>query len=654
MVNLVVFLALILSFSVAFHFARPRATRLLPGTNFNEGGMRLFLTMNDEDVEDKIRLHDYKGAYSIIRKNPMATLRFEDAQEILNNVDSLNPETGDVSHDSREVIEASAYVYRRLERQGILKGFGCVGGVYPEKSTEISPLKLERVTGLNVEAFTPRQRTTYWRLAGISFCFLQLLFGQKLGVDPLVTTIPASLALLVSDQIFLKGACFETVYQTLFPEYKENIIYHEAGHFFISYLLGVPVRGCVTNAWEARKYPDIRGQAGTIFYDNRLEEELNRQKISRTSLDRMTVVVMAGIAAEALKFGRAEGGAADEQTLISFFSSVSPPWNIVRVQGQARWGVLQAILLIKEHQAAYDALVEALREGRPVGDCIDVIEKNLPEILPAAVRRDEMEASRRRKDTDLLMRYVQKMTYSVGGVLVSSADTNTGSGDRQLIATAKSNDDGIANGNVEDVQDSINLFTEKIRKLSSAVESGQLDIHKAQSRGGGIWVNNLDAKKPIEDCSSSSGSGSGSTTTTTTQSPLGLSKPIEGYEERMVEKYGVEMRSSEDVKIRPTSVDIFGSTMLKVDNEVSVKMSSPNGVNLMLVENSDSESESESVSDEDMDPKQMLKSSRGYMMKKVELVETERQKRVEEMSSWIDQLKCAIEYKEKHKENVSK
>ena len=46
----------------------------------------------------------------------------------------------------------------------------------------------------------------------------------------------------------------------------------------------------------------------------------------------MSVVVMAGIAAEALQFGRAEGGAADERTLIGFLSSVQPPWNMLRVQ----------------------------------------------------------------------------------------------------------------------------------------------------------------------------------------------------------------------------------------------------------------------------------------------------------------------------------
>ena len=45
---------------------------------------------------------------------------------------------------------------------------------------------------------------------------------------------------------------------------------------------------------------------------------------------------MAGIAAEALEYDRAEGGAADEKQLIELFSIIQPPWNIMKVQGQAR------------------------------------------------------------------------------------------------------------------------------------------------------------------------------------------------------------------------------------------------------------------------------------------------------------------------------
>ena len=45
---------------------------------------------------------------------------------------------------------------------------------------------------------------------------------------------------------------------------------------------------------------------------------------------------MAGIAAEAISFGKAEGGIADEKALVDFFTSIQPPWNVMRIRSQAR------------------------------------------------------------------------------------------------------------------------------------------------------------------------------------------------------------------------------------------------------------------------------------------------------------------------------
>ena len=271
-------------------------------------------------------------------------------------------------------------------------------------------------TGMSIASLTPMQRTTYWRLAGVGLCLLEYALGKSIGVDPLLTFIPATFTIFSIDQTFYRGAAFETVYQKIFPEYKKKIIYHEAGHFLLAYLLGIPVRGCVTNAWDARKYPDIKGQAGTIFYDPKLADELQNQKITRSSLDRMSVVIMAGIAAEAIRFGKAEGGAVDEQSLVGFLTSIQPPWNILRIQGQARWAAMQAILLIKEHEKSYDALCVALEKGESVGDAILAIEENLPFVLPSSQRIGDRKTRKKTMESDLLMRYIQKITWKVGGI----------------------------------------------------------------------------------------------------------------------------------------------------------------------------------------------------------------------------------------------
>jgi len=164
----------------------------------------------------------------------------------------------------------------------------------------------------------------------------------------------------------------------------------------LCYLLGVPLRGYVTSAWEARnKYPEIKGQAGTIFYDGRFADEIASGKVTRSSLNRLSIITMAGIAAEAIRYDRAEGGASDEQSLVSFFTSIQPPWTLARIQGQARWAVMQAVLLLREHKASYDALAQAMAEGKGLGDCVLAIEEHLPQTLPSMERRTEREAKKK-------------------------------------------------------------------------------------------------------------------------------------------------------------------------------------------------------------------------------------------------------------------
>ena len=318
------------------------------------------------------------------------------------------------------------------------------------------------------------QRTTYWRVAGIGFCLAEYALGKSLGIDPLTTLIPATFAIFATDQIFYRGAFFETVYQKLFPEYKKKIIYHEAGHFLLAYLLGIPVRGCVTNAWDASKYPEIKGQAGTIFFDPKLSDELLNQKITRTSLDRMSVVIMAGIAAEAVRFGKAEGGAVDEQSLVGFLTSIQPPWNILRIQGQARWAAMQAILLIREHEDSYDALCTALEEGKSVGDAIQAIENNLPIVLPSLQRILDRKTRKKTMESDLLMRYIQKVTWKVGGIEEVEYDGNIILGENphekqnlQFLGEKKAKAEKIRLENDEDIS---SIWKECLTDVATRIE----------------------------------------------------------------------------------------------------------------------------------------------------------------------------------------
>jgi hypothetical protein len=130
------------------------------------------------------------------------------------------------------------------------------------------------------------------------------------------------------------------------------------------------------------------GEAGTIFLDKVLFEQLEKSKISASSIDRYTTIVMGGIAAEALEFQNAQGGSSDEQAIILLMSLMNFPMD--RISTQARWAALRAVLVIKDNPEAFEALVKALTAGKSVGACVQAIEDamasiNRPFVPPAAV-----------------------------------------------------------------------------------------------------------------------------------------------------------------------------------------------------------------------------------------------------------------------------
>lgn len=70
---------------------------------------------------------------------------------------------------------------------------------------------------------------------------------------------------------------------------------------------------------------------------------------------------MGGIAAEALTFENAQGGGSDEQAIVLLMSMMN--FQMDRITTQARWAALRAVLILKDHPEAFEALVEALQAG---------------------------------------------------------------------------------------------------------------------------------------------------------------------------------------------------------------------------------------------------------------------------------------------------
>jgi hypothetical protein len=221
--------------------------------------------------------------------------------------------------------------------------------------------QLERFTELPIRAFRPSPTTArlYW-LGGAGACLLELGLAQVLQISPQPLFL-ATFAFVLADQT-LGGAWSEKVLWTLFPEIGERVLRHEAGHLLVAHLLGCPVQSLALGSWDAL-FKDTAGGglsgAGTSFFDPELNAASIKGRVTRSVVDRFSIIVMAGIAAEALCFGEAEGGSDDEESLTVFLSqTIQSNQNIPE---QARWAATNALTLLKEHRDVYDRLVTALQ-----------------------------------------------------------------------------------------------------------------------------------------------------------------------------------------------------------------------------------------------------------------------------------------------------
>ena len=277
-------------------------------------------------------------------------------------------------------------MYTTLKDLQHLRLFGAVDTKEPlaAGSHTVTPVLLEQVSGMSMQAMTPKPTNTLL-IAGVVLSAVEAFISAYFGLDFNVLVF-ATLAGAFADQVLVNGAIFDTFVKFFYPSINNKILRHEAGHFLAAYLLGCPVEGFVLSPWAARadaRFEKSGVTAGTSFFDPTLSEQINSSVVSRSSLDRYSIIVMAGIAAEAMLYGQADGGAGDEAALVSFLSQLNgspkpgklPPWNDISIRNQARWGALQAVLMMKEYRPCYDALVDTLERGGSLGDCIFAIEK---------------------------------------------------------------------------------------------------------------------------------------------------------------------------------------------------------------------------------------------------------------------------------------
>ncbi|XP_066317919.1 uncharacterized protein [Miscanthus floridulus] len=263
--------------------------------------------------------------------------------------------------------------YQFLVDRGVLAGFGKCKNIVLEGPREVTPTVLKEMTGLEAEKLAPKK----WGLSGSSpYVLVGFLGGVSFlltqGVD-LRPKLGAVLGLATADALFLGGTCLAQI-SCFWPPYKRRILVHEAGHLLTAYLMGCPVRGVILDPFVALRM-GIQGQAGTQFWDGKMEKELAEGHLSSTTFDRYCMILFAGIAAEALVYGEAEGGENDENLFRSLCILLNPPLSVAQMANRARWSVMQSYNLLKWHKKAHRAAVKALEDGHSLSIVIRRIEE---------------------------------------------------------------------------------------------------------------------------------------------------------------------------------------------------------------------------------------------------------------------------------------
>lgn len=156
------------------------------------------------------------------------------------------------------------------------------------------------------------------------------------------------------------------------PTHRHRVVRHEAGHFLVAHLLNVPVTGYTLSAWEAFRQGQP-GLGGVSFAMPELEAAVAEGVLSAQLVDRYCTVLMAGVAAEMIVYGEAEGGVDDRQALRSLWAQLKRSPSEAELK--QRWATLQAKNLLEAHPGAYEALVMAMERKEPVESCCDAIEQ---------------------------------------------------------------------------------------------------------------------------------------------------------------------------------------------------------------------------------------------------------------------------------------
>jgi len=193
------------------------------------------------------------------------------------------------------------------------------------------------------------------------------MLGPILHISPLVpaVTTVGLLGVLGLDTLQWQNRGMSILLeQVAGKKHRQRIIHHEAGHFLIAYLLGIPILDYSLSALEAWR----KGQPGSggVLLDTE-----NLKNTEELTLEKISTVWMAGIAAEQMVYSEAEGGSEDRQQF--YVTLQRRGLNKNTYPSKEHFALKDAKNLLLEHQFAYKTLVDLMGKGTAVKECYQAL-----------------------------------------------------------------------------------------------------------------------------------------------------------------------------------------------------------------------------------------------------------------------------------------
>ena len=268
-----------------------------------------------------------------------------------------------------------------LRQRGDAAAFGAAHSV-PKRDYSLAELRLNGVEAEKLLAPTESTikgiRDTFTRALAVVYAagivFLHPTFAQGAGVATFAAFCAAY------DQIAFGGGvsalALDTAAQATSKEYVTRLRRHEAAHFLTAYLIGILPKGYTLSSLDAFKtYGAFNIQAGCAFCDGEFQREVQRGKITSTSLGRFACVAMAGICMEYILFGFAEGGLSDVRQLDGLLQALA--FTQKKSDSEVRWAVLNTTSLLRRHLDLTETLADYMARGASVGECVALIEREV-------------------------------------------------------------------------------------------------------------------------------------------------------------------------------------------------------------------------------------------------------------------------------------